>query len=155
MITLLATCERVIWKLRDITANMEENVDQLAGFPHGLYALLCSLGEDSCREAVWTLRRTKSKFYLDIQWPKKEPFKFPAQKSCEQPHLEKYAKDGPTPPGNPRCDAILKDSAEGIAGVERLAVNRLSVHPESDRPAVPSTWKKRRSPSTRNRLRWE
>ena len=136
---------------------MDHNDDYLAGLPCGLYALLHSLGEDDCRAAIWNLRRTKSRFYLDIQWPKKEPFILPAQKSCEQPHLVKKAQDGPIPPGFPSENTTVRDRTKVIAGVRKLTGNWLSVQPKSDKPVVASTRKKRKSPSTRkrNRLRWE
>ena len=144
--------------MRDVSADMEENKHHSAGLPDRIYTLLCSLGEDTCSETVWTLRHTKFKFYLDIQWPRKnQSLKIPAKKPHDQSHLENIAKDGPTPPGNPSGSASLKDSAEVIAGVEKLAENRSSVQPKSGKPVVTSTGKKRKSPSTRkrNRLRWE
>ncbi len=105
----------------DDATNMEQNENQLVGIPRGLYALLCSRGEDNCREAVWTQRQPKRKFFLDIWWPRKEPFIFPPEKSCEQVHSKKIDQDGHTPPGYPSCNATLKDSAKDIAGAKNLA----------------------------------
>ncbi len=136
---------------------MEQYGNHLAGIPQGIATLLGTLGEDTYCEATWTLRRTKHKFYLDIQWPRIKPFIFPAKKPCLQSHLEKKAQEGPTPPGNTSGDATVKDSVEVIAGFKRSAENRASGQLNSDRPVVSNTGKKRRSPSTRkrNRLRWE